>query len=152
MVASLFIALWFWLASSVRRFDPMLGVAPPQWLRPAGWVLAVAGGLVGVCCVAVFVTRGRGTPAPFDPPQVFVPSGPYRYVRNPMYIGAVCVLLGAGLIVRSGSIVLLSLAFWLLSHVFVVLYEEPNLEQRFGEPYTQYRRQVRRWIPGVSRR
>lgn len=147
VVASLFIGLWFWLAATLRRFDPMLGMSPPQSLQLVGWILAVGGGLLGLSCVAMFITRGHGTPAPFDPPQVFVATGPYRYVRNPMYVGAVCTLLGAGLIVRSPSILLLAVAFWGLSHTFVVLNEEPSLERRFGDSYSRYRQQVNRWLP-----
>jgi protein-S-isoprenylcysteine O-methyltransferase Ste14 len=147
IVAALFVSLWFWLASSVRRYDPLLGIAPPQFLRPVGWVLAVAGAGLAASCIAVFATRGQGTPAPFDPPQVFVASGPYRYVRNPMYVGATCALLGGALIVRSVSILLLALLFWAIAHAFVLTYEEPALEQRFGESYRQYRKNVRRWLP-----
>ena len=55
-----------------------------------------------------FLMQGRGTPAPFDPPREFVASGPYRYVRNPMYLGAIGVLLGAALMVGSASIVAMS--------------------------------------------
>jgi protein-S-isoprenylcysteine O-methyltransferase Ste14 len=151
VVATLFVWLWSWLASVVRRYDPALGASIPEWLRPLGFVLAVAGGALAATCVALFVTRGQGTPAPFDPPQRFVASGPYRYVRNPMYVGAICVLLGAGLVVQSPAIVLLAAGFWLLAHLFVVLYEEPALAHRFGESYVRYRSQVSRWLPRVPR-
>ena len=151
VMATLFVALWFWLAALVRRFDVAIGVSPPAWLAPFGWVLGLAGGAVGAACVALFVTEGRGTPAPFDPPQVFVASGPYRYVRNPMYVGAVLALGGGGLVVRSVSVIALGALFWLLSHVLVVLVEEPDLVKRFGESYTRYRRHVNRWLPRVPR-
>jgi len=146
-----FVFLWFWLASLVRRFDPVISLAFPDWLRPLGFVLAAAGGILAATCVAVFVTRGEGTPAPFDPPQVFVVSGPYRYVRNPMYVGAISVLAGAGIILESPSILLLAAVFWLLAHALVLLYEEPVLEERFGQSYAQYRAQVKRWIPSFRR-
>ena len=83
------------------------------------------------------MTRGRGTPAPFDPPKVFVASGPEPYVRNPMYVGAVLALMGGGLAARSASVVALGVAFWLLSHVLVVLVEEPDLVKRFGDLYAE---------------
>jgi hypothetical protein len=78
-----FVWLWTWLAISVRSLDAQLPVLVPIWLRPLGFVLAPAGALLSGLCIATFVTKGRGTPAPFDPPREFVASGPYRYVRNP---------------------------------------------------------------------
>ena len=98
-------------------------------------VVGLAGALMTAWCIGTFVGKGQGTPAPFDPPREFVASGPYRYVRNPMYIGALGVILGAGLAAASPSIVALAGAFGLCAHLFVVLYEEPALEKRFGESY-----------------
>jgi protein-S-isoprenylcysteine O-methyltransferase Ste14 len=140
-----FIGLWAWFAIVVRRFDAGLGVGMPAWLRPLGWALAAAGALLAALCIATFLTSGRGTPAPFDPPRLFVATGPYRYVRNPMYVGGCGVLLGAGLVVSSPAIVLLAVAFLASVHALVVLYEEPTLTRKFGESYLQYRSAVRRW-------
>lgn len=141
-----FIWLWTWVALTVRPFDARFAVALPLWLRPVGFVIAAAGAVVAGLCIATFVTRGRGTPAPFDPPRDFVASGPYRYVRNPMYVGAAAVILGAGLIVASPAIVLLAFAFLGITHLFVVLYEEPALTARFGASYERYRASVHRWL------
>ena len=98
-----------------------------------------------LACIATFVTRGRGTPAPFDAPRALVAVGPYRYVRNPMYVGAAALLLGAGLVVGSPSIALLSVAFLAIAHVLVVVYEEPALAETFGDSYAAYRASVHRW-------
>lgn len=146
-----FIWLWAWLAVSVRRYDAGLGIGIPSWLRPFGLALAAAGSLLAAWCIGTFLTSGRGTPAPFDPPRVFVATGPYRYVRNPMYVGASGVLLGAGLALPSPSIVLLSVAFLAIIHSFVVVYEEPTLTRRFGESYLRYRSSVHRWRIGRPR-
>ncbi|HET9473105.1 MAG TPA: isoprenylcysteine carboxylmethyltransferase family protein [Steroidobacteraceae bacterium] len=146
LYSAAFIGLWAWLASYVRRFDPQISLSLPSWLVPVGLLLACAGGLVAAACIATFVTIGHGTPAPFDPPRQFVARGPYRYVRNPMYLGAAAVLLGAGLFVSSPSIVLLALAFLLLMHLIVVLHEEPALAVRFGDNYLHYKATVRRWL------
>ena len=149
--ASAFVLLWAWLAASVQPFDARLPLVIPVWIRPLGWALALADALLAAWCIATFVARGRGTPAPFDPPREFVAAGPYRYVRNPMYIGGFGVLLGAGLIVRSPSIVGLAFLFLLLTHLLVLLYEEPALASRFGEPYLRYKSSVRRWLPRLRR-
>src|SRR5262245_48773182 len=92
-----FIFLWGWLAVLVRSYDSLFPFTLPLWVRPIGIVLALVGIIVAASCVATFATRGRGTPAPFDAPRVFVATGPYRYVRNPMYVGASGVLVGSGL-------------------------------------------------------
>lgn len=98
-------------------------------------------------CVALFVVRGEGTAAPFDPPRRFVASGPYRFVRNPMYLGAALVLSGFGLYSRSPSVLGLVALAALFVHLFVVLVEEPGLESRFGEGYRDYKVRVKRWSP-----
>ncbi|MBI4480897.1 MAG: phosphatidylethanolamine N-methyltransferase family protein [Acidobacteria bacterium] len=144
--AAAFVWLWTWLAISVRSLDTQIPVSLPMWLRPPGLVLALAGALLAGSCIATFVTKGRGTPAPFDPPREFVVSGPYRYVRNPMYVGATAVLLGAGLTLSSPAIVLLALVFLLIVHLFVVLYEEPALADKFGVSYQRYVSSVHRWL------
>jgi protein-S-isoprenylcysteine O-methyltransferase Ste14 len=152
--AGAFVALWAWLAVSAQRLDEQLPAASPSWLRLPGFVIALAGALLAAWCIATFLTRGRGTPAPFDPPREFVAAGPYRYVRNPMYIGGFGVLLGAGLAVESLSIVGLAVVFLLLMHVLVLVHEEPSLAARFGDAYLSYKAQVNRWwprLPAASR-
>ena len=143
--SALFVWLWTWIAVSVRRYDADLPVVLPAWLRPAGYAVGLAGALIAAACIGTFVTRGRGTPAPFDPPRAFVATGPYRWVRNPMYVGAAAVILGAGLVLSSPSIVLLTFGFLLVMHFFVVVHEEPTLTRRFGDAYEQYRSSVHRW-------
>jgi protein-S-isoprenylcysteine O-methyltransferase Ste14 len=142
-----FVLLWGWLALYVRRYDRNFEISIPEGAVVPGIAIMVAGAALGVACVGVFVVRGRGTAAPFDPPTAFVPSGPYRYVRNPMYIGGWLVLAGFGLLQRSASILLLSIAMLVAAHLFVVLVEEPGLRRRFGESYQAYRARTRRWIP-----
>lgn len=149
--SALFILLWAWLAVAVRPLDARLPFSVPVWARPLGLALALAGSLLVVWCISTFAARGRGTPAPFDPPRDFVAAGPYRYVRNPMYIGGFGVLFGAGLAVRSPSIAGLAVVFLLLVHLLVLLYEEPALAGRFGEPYLRYKSSVRRWLPRSPR-
>jgi protein-S-isoprenylcysteine O-methyltransferase Ste14 len=96
-----FALLWGWAAWSLhRRYDSTFGFALPEWTCPLGIALLAAGGVLALACITAFVIRGEGTPAPFDPPRKFVAVGPYRFVRNPMYIGGFLALLGFGLYER----------------------------------------------------
>ena len=147
---SAFVFLWAWLATVVRRYDAGLPVSLPSPLRALGFVIAGLGGVITVSCIAVFASRGEGTPLPLDAPRKFVATGPYRYVRNPMYVGAILVLVGAGFAVLSPSIVLLGFAFWGLTHLLVLVYEEPVLTAKFGDAYTRYKAEVNRWLPRAS--
>jgi len=145
--ASLFVTLWWWLASLARGFDHALGGPLPVWLRAFAPELIGAGAVLAFLCVITFGLHGRGTPAPFDPPREFVASGPYRFVRNPMYIGAALTLAGAGLWLQSPGILVLAAVGLMAAHLFVISVEEPSLEKQFGESYRAYKRSVRRWIP-----
>jgi len=147
LYAALFVALWWWLATLARGFDHALGGPLPAWLRALAPELIGAGAILAFLCVVSFGLYGRGTPAPFDPPRDFVAAGPYRFVRNPMYIGALLTLIGAALWLQSPGILALAAAGLLAAHLLVVLVEEPSLEKRFGDSYREYRSNVRRWLP-----
>jgi protein-S-isoprenylcysteine O-methyltransferase Ste14 len=125
--------------------------APVHWGAPQ--LVAIPLGAVGLLiylrCLWDFATRGRGTPAPIDPPTVLVVQGLYRYVRNPMYVGIFLVLLAEVLFFGSGALAIYLGAWFLLVNLFVIFYEEPVLQRTFGHPYAQYRRAVRRWVPGT---
>jgi protein-S-isoprenylcysteine O-methyltransferase Ste14 len=116
-------------------------------LGVAGLVVGVAGGALALWCVLAFALVGKGTPAPFDPPRALVVRGPYRHVRNPMYLGAALALGGAAAVYRSLPLLGYVGVFLLATHAFVLWYEEPALERRFGEAYRTYRAAVRRWLP-----
>jgi len=116
-------------------------------------VLGILVGTIGAClaiwCVLAFAVVGKGTPAPFDPPRRLVVRGPYKVVRNPMYLGAGLALGGAALYYQSGALAMFGLVFLFVTHVFVRLYEEPTLRRTFGEDYERYSRRVGRWLPKV---
>jgi protein-S-isoprenylcysteine O-methyltransferase Ste14 len=121
----------------------------PQWdgLGLSGLVAILVGATILIWCIADFARVGRGTLAPVDPPKELVIRGLYRYVRNPMYVGVVLVLLGESAVFRSTRLLLYTGVWFLIVNLFVMLYEEPTLRGRFGESYEQYRRSVGRWIP-----
>jgi protein-S-isoprenylcysteine O-methyltransferase Ste14 len=115
-----------------------------------GAAITLAGAALALSCIATFAFVGRGTPAPFDPPRRLVVRGPYRYLRNPMYLGAGMALVGAALFYESAALATYALVFLLVMHLFVAVYEEPTLRRSFGDDYRDYCRHVRRWLPGVS--
>jgi len=147
-----FVALWGWLAVSVQQFDPKSGIALPGAARPLGVAVMAIGATIGLLCGFLFAAQGYGTPVPFDSPREFVGTGPYRYVRNPMYIGGLLLLIGFGMFQLSVSVLLLAIGASLLAHVFVVFVEEPGLERRFGENYRRYKQSVNRWLPSLRSR
>lgn len=117
----------------------------------AGIVIGLAGAILALWCILAFVVLGKGTPAPFDPPRRLVVRGPYRLVRNPMYIGAGLALGGAAILYRSPAVAGYLIAFIAATNAFVLLYEEPTLTRLYGAQYAAYRAAVRRWLPRVPK-
>ncbi len=148
--ATLFIAfVLIYLPSRVLSWSGLVRPAAMGVPQVLGIVLGCAGAIVALSCVAAFAWIGKGTPAPFDPPRRLVVRGPYRFVRNPMYIGAVLVLAGAALFFMSTPLLVYAGLLLLAAHLFVVFYEEPTLRRSFGEDYEAYCHRVRRWLPRV---
>ena len=118
----------------------------------AGVAVGASGAVLALWCIATFIVIGRGTPAPFDPPRRLVVAGPYRFVRNPMYLGAGLALAGAALFYESWALLGYCAAFLFVTHLFVVLYEESALRAAFGDSYVRYCQSVRRWLPSGGHR
>jgi protein-S-isoprenylcysteine O-methyltransferase Ste14 len=134
-----------WLIVSRAGATPLRDWGAVQALALVPIVLGVS---ILVRCIYEFAARGRGTLAPVDPPKDLVVSGLYRYVRNPMYVGALILLLGEAALFRSTDILMYAAVWFLLVNLFVLFYEEPTLRRRFGESYDRYRGAVHRWLPG----
>ncbi len=109
-------------------------------------VIAAGAALYG-WCVWNFAAVGRGTPGPWDAPSRVVATGPYRWVRNPIYIGALLVVLGEAWLFMSLALLVYAGIMAVCFHLFVVGYEERALGRRFGGTYQEYRQAVPRWIP-----
>jgi protein-S-isoprenylcysteine O-methyltransferase Ste14 len=111
---------------------------------------------LGICMVVwvstTFVSRGKGTAAPFLPPTEFVAIGLYKYVRNPMYIGLLLVILAEAIFFRSVWLLIYAFFLWLATHSYVVLIEEPDLKRRFGAAYREYLMVTPRWVPRPPRK
>lgn len=118
---------------------PVLGLA----LIGLGLVLLVA-------TIRLFVTVGRGTLAPWNPPQRLVDQGVYRHVRNPMISGLLFILLGEAVLAASLPILGLFALALIVNVVYIPLSEEPGLTKRFGDDYLIYKQNVPRWIPRMT--
>jgi protein-S-isoprenylcysteine O-methyltransferase Ste14 len=133
------------LSSSGLVVPPAIGVA-----QGAGMAIGAAGAALAVACILAFVVVGKGTPFPLDPPRRLVVRGPYRFVRNPMYLGAALAIGGAALFYQSFALLGYIALFLLAVHVFVLAYEEPTLRKTFGDDYRAYCESVGRWWPRFS--
>jgi len=129
---------------------------PPLFPGPLGFAagtsLLVAGVVLCGWCVIRF-TRAAGTPVPMNPPTELVVEGPYRWTRNPMLTGVFTGLFGAGLLLHSFGVVVVSTPAYIALHVLELrLVEEPELERRFGASYAEYQRRVPMFWPRFWRR
>ena len=113
----------------------------------AGPFLVLAGAVIYVWAATAFVREGKGTPSPTAPPLEFVAIGPYRYVRNPIYVGELIVIIGIAAFFGSALVLLYASGLFAILNLFIVGYEEPDLRRRFGSAYEDYVREVGRWLP-----
>jgi protein-S-isoprenylcysteine O-methyltransferase Ste14 len=113
----------------------------------AGVLIIAIGLFVMAQTILTFIRIGRGTLAPWSPTRKLVVGGMYAYVRNPMILGVITVLVGESLMLSSVGILTWAILVFLINTVYFVFSEEPGLEKRFGEEYREYKRDVPRWIP-----
>jgi len=137
------------LLASTGSFAFGWGLPMPWLLAPicAGLLCLGAGLRLLVQTIRLFAAEGHGTLAPWDPPAQLVVRGVYRRVRNPMISGVVSVLLGESILLGSRPLAIWCALFTGVNLLVIPLYEEPNLEARFGAEYAEYKRHVPRWIP-----
>lgn len=138
-----------YLPARVLAWVGIVHPAQAGFAQTIGALLGAAGLLVALWCVAALAALGKGTPAPFDPPRRLVVRGPYRFVRNPMCMGAAVALAGAAAFFASFWLLAYAAALFLACNLFIVFYEEPHLRRSFGEEYEAYCRNVRRWRPRI---
>lgn len=122
------------------------------WSEPRFWpalLLVVAGLVVLLRAFVRFVREGRGTPAPIAPTEQLVIGGDYRFVRNPMYVGVVAIVLGQALLFLDAWLLGYALFAWAVMASFVRWYEEPVLRERYGSQYEEYCETVPAWLPKV---
>jgi protein-S-isoprenylcysteine O-methyltransferase Ste14 len=135
---------WWLTGWQVRHPAPSWALAP---LRVAGVALLTTGVVVLVQAFVRFVVEGVGTPAPIAPTRQLVVGGPYRYVRNPMYLAVVAVIVGQTLLLGQPGLLLYAAAVGGAMAAFAHGYEEPTLRRQFGAQYEAYRHAVPAWWP-----
>ncbi len=119
--------------------------------------LLLVGSLIGlgglsllIVSIRLIIIYANTTVMPWIPSESLVVRGPYRYVRNPMILGVVLMMVSEGLILESCGILALALVFFVVNTVYFIFSEEPGLEKRFGEDYRQYKANVHRWWPRLK--
>jgi protein-S-isoprenylcysteine O-methyltransferase Ste14 len=141
-------AVWFvclpalLLVSGLEPFRLELGAT-----RMLGAVPLAVGAVLFGWVTWVFASRGGGTPLVFDPPSRLVLRGPFRWMRNPMYVANMLIIVGEALLLEASIILAYAAVLWAALHVLVVVREEPHLRRTFGRSYLVYCDRVPRWIP-----
>jgi protein-S-isoprenylcysteine O-methyltransferase Ste14 len=133
MVAFAIPALWLWSAGSARLTHPL------------GLIVLLLGAIGLLWCVRDFYVAGKGTLAPWAPPQKLVVVGLYRYSRNPMYVCVALILLGWAVAFALPSLWIYLLCVVTAFQLRVVYGEEPWLARTHGEAWRNYASRVRRW-------
>lgn len=128
------------------RVGPALFAGGPAF----GWLMLALGAAMLLECFVRFAWIGRGTPAPVAPTQTLVTTGLYRFVRNPMYVAVLSLILGQALILSSTALLLYAVAVWIAFQTFIFFYEEPTLGRTYGAAYDEYRRHVPAWLPRLT--
>ncbi len=141
------VLLFGWVILHVRTLDARFGVRLPMWTQAPGVVCMAAAIILMLVCGGVFLVWGEGTPFPLGPTKRLVALGPFRYVRTPIPIGQLAFFIGLGLYLRSVSVLLFALVWFLFCYFYVVLFEERSLRKKFGASYEEYCKAVPRWVP-----
>jgi protein-S-isoprenylcysteine O-methyltransferase Ste14 len=144
-LVAVLIPIWIARGNNVRF--ALVTTMPQLFAQIAGLGLLLVGLWLFVSSLRRFASDGKGTLAPWDPPRQLVIRGPYRYVRNPMISGVVFVLFGEALMLLSGPHFQWALIFLLINSIYIPLFEEQQLKERFGEAYIEYSRHVPRLVP-----
>lgn len=131
------------------KFDTYIKITLPEYFSVVGYITFVLSAILSYTSWRLFITQGKRTAFPTDPPKKLIILGLYRFVRNPMYIGNLCMIFSEALIFKSPSIFIYFLVAFVLVHIYII-HEEKLLEKRFGTDYINYIKNVPRWIPSLK--
>jgi protein-S-isoprenylcysteine O-methyltransferase Ste14 len=130
------------------RRGPQIETGIFAYLAIPLWLIGV---IVLLWCFWGFIVKGHGTPVPIDPPKELVVTGLYHYIRNPMYVSVLVIIIGHFLWFKTTWIVVYTAVVFQAVYLFVTLYEEPHLKKIFGNTYEEYAKKTPRWIPRINK-
>jgi protein-S-isoprenylcysteine O-methyltransferase Ste14 len=136
-----------WLITDWQLKPALLGL---DALRVVGAALVFLGFIAVIESFARFAWKGLGTPAPVAAPIRLVVTGFYRWVRNPIYVGVIAIIIGEALILGDERMLVYAAILWLLFHVWVLAIEEPSLTRSFGDEFATFKANVPRWLPRLT--
>ncbi|MBA3710595.1 MAG: isoprenylcysteine carboxylmethyltransferase family protein [Planctomycetes bacterium] len=138
------------IPAAVLRLEHGAVAMPPDEWRWIALILIIPGAFLYAWCAWSFVRFGHGTPNPADPPCALVARGPYRFVRNPMYVSVLAVILGEAVLFPSAWLWRYAVGSMVFVQILVLAWEERSMRRRFGADYDRYCGSVPRWFPRPS--
>lgn len=135
----------------ILYFTNNLLISNNIYLLVLGSFLSLIGLFFLIWTSLLFAKIGKGTLAPWDPTKKLVVCGPYSHVRNPMLSGVIAAIFGESLIFSSWGLFIWGAVFLIINTIYFRYSEESGLEKRFGEEYLEYKRNVPRWIPRITK-
>jgi len=141
--------VFFWFSYLIINSETQIYTFEIGAFRFIGTVPILVGILTFFWCAWSLTFSGKALLWPFFPPEKLVVRGLYRYVRNPMYVGGICIWVGEAILFESTNLFLIALAMFAFFNLLIGV-EEYILKQPFGESYEQYCKSVRRWIPRLT--
>lgn len=136
----------------ILYFSDYVYVAPGIWQNTLGGVLLLGGLTLAVWTMLLFHKIGKGTLAPWAATTHLVVEGPFKYTRNPMIIGVLAILTAEALILNTIYVFYWMVIFFLINCIYFKLFEEKQLEKKFGEEYLTYKKNVPMWLPYFGRK
>jgi len=140
----------YWIITSEHQTFPHPWITPSILVRIIGGLITAAGFILLIQCIRLFILIGNGTIMPWDPTRKLIIVSLYRHVRNPMILSLIIFQVGQAILFSSTGIALLAIFFFIINTIYFIFLEEPGLENRFGQEYIEYKRNVPRWIPRIK--
>lgn len=116
-----------------------------------GLIVLLGGMVLSGWSMGLFYKIGKGTLAPWAAPKHLVVQGPYKFVRNPMIIGVILILLAEALLLNTRYIFYWAVVFFILNNIYFHYFEEKQLKKTFGKEYLDYKKQVPMWLPKFNK-